>query len=220
MRSQKISPVEIVDTLLERAADCEARAQCVRAPRRGWSSRTGARRRSRGSARRRAGSAARRAGHDQEQHRCGGMSLPGGFCCFARIMCRNATRRWSRDCEAAGAIILGNTNTPGIPDGVRKQQSADGKNEQSLGSRAHCGRLQWRRSGRDRFGMLDRRRRQRWRRIDSRSRALLWHLRTEANARDAFRLRDIFLPAQVRFLGSASSDRWRARSPTCALYLK
>jgi len=48
----------------------------------------------------------------QRQSRCGRVALPCGFTVAERLRGANSTRRWSHAFEAAGAIVLGNTNTP------------------------------------------------------------------------------------------------------------
>ena len=68
--------------------------------------------------------------------------------------------------------------------------------------------------GRDCRGLLGRRHRQRWRRIDPGAGALHRHLRAQAHARARARQPVISRPASARSRSSAPSGRWRGRSPT------
>jgi hypothetical protein len=73
--------------------------------------------------------------------------------------------------RAAGAIVLGVTNTPAV-----------WPNQQSMGSGTHSRRLKRRRGRGNCCGHVCRRRGQRRRRFDSRAGALQWHLWLETDA--------------------------------------
>ncbi len=66
--------------------------------------------------------------------------------------------------RAAGAILLGNTNTPEFLMAYENDNAIVGEDEQSVGAGALVGRIERRRSGGDCFGMFDGRSGQRWRR--------------------------------------------------------
>ncbi len=84
--------------------------------------------------------------------------------------------------RAAGAIILGNTNTPEFLMAWESNNQIRGGDEQSVEFGALGGRIERRRGGGDFVGVFVWRDWERWRRVDSRAGALLRDLRAEADA--------------------------------------
>ena len=84
--------------------------------------------------------------------------------------------------RAAGAILMGNTNTPEFLMAYETDNALSGKTSNPWEAFAIGGRIERRRSGGDCVGLFDGRSGKRWRRIGARSGAFLRDQRVEADA--------------------------------------
>ena len=85
--------------------------------------------------------------------------------------------------RAAGAILLGNTNTPEFLMAYETDNAVSGRTSNPWDAGAVVGRIERRRSGGDCGGMFDGRSGQRWRRVGAGAGTLLRDLRVEADTR-------------------------------------
>ena len=182
IREKKISPVELVDAHLAKIERLNPKLNAfvhVDAERARREARD--RRRLQVDEGQTSRPAARRSDQHQEFAGCRGNAMRSGDP-PARWVRRDARCAAGRAPAQRGRDRARRDQHAGTADGVGDRQSFVRPHQQPVGSRAHAGRFQWRRSGGDRGRDVGGRRGQRRRRIDPRARAFQRHLRTETHA--------------------------------------